>query len=168
RVPRVDLNHGLARLKATGRESHPLGKNPGDVWPLATASYRGAHFAPFPIELVRRPLLATCPAQVCAVRGTPWQRSRQKLHDRLLATGPLRPDCECHGTGNTVSQPGIVLDPFIGAGTVALAAEQYGRDWVGIELNPGYAALAERRIHDHRAEREKHEKKPTSKRREEA
>ncbi len=38
------------------------------------------------------------------------------------------------------------LDPFIGAGTTAIAAEQLGRDWLGIELNPDFAALAERRI----------------------
>jgi site-specific DNA-methyltransferase (adenine-specific) len=163
RVPRVDLNRGLAALKATGRESHPLGKNPTDVWSLATASYRGAHFATFPIELVRRPLLATCPAQVCAACGVSWQRSLQRLHGRLLGTGLLQPVCGCHGTGNAVSRPGVVLDPFMGAGTVALAAEQYGRDWIGIELNPGYAALAERRIQEQRLAREEQEKKPTSK-----
>jgi DNA modification methylase len=43
-------------------------------------------------------------------------------------------------------KPGIVLDPFFGAGTVAVVAEQNGRDWLGIELNPKYAAIAEERI----------------------
>lgn len=155
RAPRVDLNHGLAALKAKGREHHPLGKNPGDVWMLATGAYRGAHFATFPIELVRRPLMATCPAQVCAVCDMPWQRAIQRQHGRLLATGPLRPVCDCHNGGNAVSRPGVVLDPFLGSGTVALAAEQYGRDWVGIELNPDYGALAKRRIIEQRTTREK-------------
>jgi DNA modification methylase len=41
---------------------------------------------------------------------------------------------------------GTVLDPFGGAGTVGLVADQFGRDAVLIELNPGYAAIAERRI----------------------
>jgi len=150
-VPRVDLNRGLAALKATGREHHPLGKNPGDVWAQASGHYRGAHFATFPVELVRRPLLATCPEQVCAACGTPWRRGWQRLHGRRLATGALRPDCGCHSHGHAVSQSGVVLDPFLGAGTVALAAEQHGRDWVGIELNPVYAALAERRLGDFRA-----------------
>lgn len=162
RVPRVNLNGGLAGLKATGRHSHPLGKNPGDVWSLATASYRGAHFATFPVELVRRPLLATCPAQVCAACGVPWQPSPQQRHGRLLATGPLHPVCACHGTGTALSHPGVVLDPFMGAGTVALAAEHDGRDWIGIELNPRYAALAERRLHDQRTARERHEKRTTT------
>jgi len=39
-----------------------------------------------------------------------------------------------------------VLDPFFGAGTVGVVAEQNGRDWLGIELNPEYAAIAEKRI----------------------
>lgn len=163
RTPRVDLNHGLATLKANGQEHHPLGKNPGDVWTMASGHYRGAHFATFPIELVRRPLLATCPAQVCAACGVPWQQSLQRLHGRLLATGPLQPMCKCQGEGNAVSRPGVVLDPFFGTGTVALAAEQYGRDWVGIELNPEYAGLAKRRIKEQRTVQEKEGRKTTSK-----
>ncbi len=145
-VPRIDLNQGLASMKAEGRDTHPLGKNPGDVWSLATASYRGAHFATFPVELVRRPLLATCPQQVCIGCGQPWRRAMQAINGRKLATGRLRPDCTCHGA----ARPGIVLDPFLGAGTVALAAEHYGRDWLGIELNPTYAHLAEKRLDEWR------------------
>jgi DNA modification methylase len=141
-APRVDLNQGLAAMKAAGKEGHPLGKNPGDVWTLATASYRGAHFATFPLELIRRPLLATCPERTCVLCGMPWCRAEQVIDGRGLATGPLRRACQCHAEW----RPGIVLDPFIGAGTVALAAEQHSRDWIGIELNPGYAALAEQRI----------------------
>lgn len=141
-VPRIDLNHGLVGMKAEGRDTHPLGKNPGDVWSLATANYRGAHFATFPVELVRRPLLATCPERVCAGCGQPWRRAMQAINGRKLATGRLRADCACRAP----SRPGVVLDPFIGAGTVAIAAEQHDRDWLGIELNPTYAALAERRL----------------------
>lgn len=40
---------------------------------------------------------------------------------------------------------GIVLDPFLGAGTVGAVAARLGRRWVGIELNPEYCALARRR-----------------------
>ena len=43
-------------------------------------------------------------------------------------------------------QPAVVLDPFMGAGTVGLVAVENGRDYVGIELNPEYAAMAEHRI----------------------
>ena len=42
--------------------------------------------------------------------------------------------------------PAVVLDPFFGAGTVGLVCEQLGRDWIGCELNPAYATLAQDRI----------------------
>lgn len=41
---------------------------------------------------------------------------------------------------------GVVLDPFAGAGTTLYVAKELGRRAIGIELNPAYAALAERRI----------------------
>lgn len=138
----VDLNHGLNRLKVEGRAGHPLGKNPGDVWGMPTAGFRGAHFATFPLNLVERPLLATCPARVCAACGTPWVRQAVDRQQAVPVIGGLVPGCDCGA--HTV--PGVVLDPFMGAGTVALAAEQHGRRWVGIELNPAFATLAERRL----------------------
>ncbi len=41
---------------------------------------------------------------------------------------------------------GTVLDPFFGAGTVGVVAKKHGRNYIGIELNPEYAAMAEKRI----------------------
>ncbi|WP_434695214.1 site-specific DNA-methyltransferase [Pseudomonas sp. Z1-14] len=41
---------------------------------------------------------------------------------------------------------GVVLDPFGGAGTTAVVAMQEGRKSILCELNPEYAAMAERRI----------------------
>lgn len=47
------------------------------------------------------------------------------------------------------SRPGdLVLDPFTGSGTVGVVALRHGRDFIGTELNPKYAALAEARIYD--------------------
>lgn len=43
---------------------------------------------------------------------------------------------------------GLVLDPFLGAGTTAVVAERLGRRWVGCELNPEYAELASARLRD--------------------
>lgn len=42
-------------------EPSDRGKNPGDVWSISTAPYRGAHFATFPPKLVERCLKAGCP-----------------------------------------------------------------------------------------------------------
>ena len=41
---------------------------------------------------------------------------------------------------------GIVLDPFMGAGTTALVALSYGRKFIGLELNPDYIAIANKRL----------------------
>jgi len=41
---------------------------------------------------------------------------------------------------------GLVLDPFMGSGTTAVAASKHGRRFAGFELNPSYFALARRRI----------------------
>lgn len=44
------------------------------------------------------------------------------------------------------SKPGdTVLDPFFGSGTTGEVAQRLGREWIGCELSPEYAKLAERR-----------------------
>ncbi|EMA67586.1 DNA methylase N-4/N-6 domain-containing protein [Halorubrum aidingense JCM 13560] len=53
--------------------------------------------------------------------------------------------CDCPTVGD-YTEPGIVLDPFTGAGTTALVAKRLGRRFVGIDLNPDYVALAQRRV----------------------
>lgn len=40
----------------------------------------------------------------------------------------------------------IVLDPFMGSGTSAFAAELLDRRWVGIELSPDYTEIARKRV----------------------
>jgi DNA modification methylase len=139
---------GLARLKQSGTPGHPLGKNPGDVWTLPTSTFRGGHHATFSEALVHRPLLATCPERVCVTCGLAWRRERvARTVGHLAVVGKLRPACSC-GTG---WQPGVVLDPFIGSGTTAVVAERLGRDWLGIELRPEFAAVTEARVQMARA-----------------
>jgi DNA binding domain, excisionase family len=41
-----------------------------------------------------------------------------------------------------------VLDPFLGSGTTAAAAQELGRRWLGIESNPDYVEIARKRISD--------------------
>ena len=41
---------------------------------------------------------------------------------------------------------GVVLDPFFGSGTVGLVALRNNRKYIGIELNPDYAKLAQQRL----------------------
>ncbi len=146
--PLAGSNSGLAKLKAQGLAGHPLGKNPGDVWTLATANFRGEHFAVFPTQLVRTPLLATCPERVCRRCGTPWSRQSAGSRGHMTRLGELRAGCRCRA--GTV--PGVVLDPFFGSGTVGVVAEAQSRDWIGVELNPDFAHLATERIATARAE----------------
>ena len=43
----------------------------------------------------------------------------------------------------------IVLDPFIGIGTTAIAAKELDRKWIGIEINKKYIEIANKRIKKH-------------------
>ncbi|MEU7691063.1 DNA-methyltransferase [Microbispora hainanensis] len=102
----ASTSHGTAS-RPSDRANHAAnsnGRNPGDVWTISTRPYRGAHFAPFPIDIPLRAIAAGC-----------------------------RPG-------------GTVLDPFSGAATTALAARQLGRQFIGIELNADYCALAKARL----------------------
>jgi DNA modification methylase len=47
-----------------------------------------------------------------------------------------------------------ILDPFMGSGTTGVACMNTGRNFIGIEIDPGYHAIAERRIREAKAERE--------------
>ncbi len=44
------------------------------------------------------------------------------------------------------ANPGIVLDPFMGSGTTAIAAEAARRDWIGIDISEDYCKVARERI----------------------
>lgn len=145
--PLAGANDGLVRLKAAGRTGHPAGKNPGDVWRVATSGYRGAHFATFPERLIEPAIAAGCPARLCATCGTPWETMVAKTIGHLAVAGELKPQCAC----GKWWRRGIVLDPFMGAGTTAVVAERLERDWIGIDLNADFARLTRKRLDKHRA-----------------
>ncbi len=127
---------------------HSRGKNPGDVWHINTQGTAWAHFAMFPEKLVTQPILAGCPQRVCKRCGTP-QLARSisdngngsRKHEDFNAVERFM-GCNCRRGFN----PGIVLDPFMGAGTTAVVAKRLGRQFVGFELNPKYVAMAEKRL----------------------
>ena len=41
---------------------------------------------------------------------------------------------------------GIVLDPFMGAGTTALVSRKLNRNYIGFEINEDYIKIAEKRL----------------------
>ena len=142
--PNSDADRGLAAMHAAGIVGHPLGANPGDVWTIGVSRYRGAHFATYPTSLVERMLRAGCPERRCQLCRKPFVHPLRRVGTQAERM-PLVPTCQ-HRDGP--SEPGIVLDPFMGSGTTAVVAEQLHRDWLGIELNPEFIRLAERRIAD--------------------
>lgn len=75
--------------------------------------------------------------------GTVGQSGGGRI-DGFIQTIGWQPSCECNA-GDPVGC--MVLDPFIGSGTVGLVAEKLGRRWIGIEANPEYVAIARRRLH---------------------
>jgi site-specific DNA-methyltransferase (adenine-specific) len=75
-----------------------------DTWNIPSVTYKGAHFAVYPPELIEKPILSCCPEQ------------------------------------------GIVIDPFMGSGTTGEVAKLNNRRYIGLELNPEYAILANERI----------------------
>lgn len=50
----------------------------------------------------------------------------------------------------------VVLDPFMGSGTTAIAALMTGRHYVGIEVSPAYHAVAQQRIAHYQATGDTH------------
>lgn len=75
-----------------------------------------------------------------------WEAATQPFSEAHFATFPPALIEPCIKAGCPVG--GTVLDPFGGAGTTGLVAERLGRNSILIELNPAYAAMAERRIRD--------------------
>jgi len=72
-----------------------------------------------------------------------WTITPKPYKGAHFATFPPELAARCIKAG---SKPGdTILDPFSGAGTTALVADQLGRDGLQIELNVAYIALAEQR-----------------------
>ena len=149
-------------------------RNKRTVWTIATQPYSEAHFATFPEKLVEPCIRAgTSERGNCAECGKPWVRVVEKgelekprtTRDYAIGVIPGRnkasrmnsvdmevipsktigwkPSCSCDTEETTAP---IILDPFFGSGTVGLVAKKLNRDYIGIELNPEYIEMAEKRI----------------------
>lgn len=73
-----------------------------------------------------------------------WEITTKGFAEAHFATFPPELPEICIKAG--CPRGGMVLDPFGGSGTVGLVADRLQRDAVLIELNPEYAAMAERRV----------------------
>jgi DNA modification methylase len=74
------------------------------------------------------------------IRGAS-QKARANVHPTVKPTDLMR-----HLVRLVTPAGGTVLDPFLGSGTTGLAAEMEGFQWVGIEREAEYVAIAEARL----------------------
>lgn len=143
RGPNADSTTGLAAMKQRGLTAHPLGKNPTDAWLLASSTSQGTHHATFPKDLATRCITASTPAQRCSKCRAPHTRKLTRHKDGTANREVAAPTCAHTDAG---TEPGVVIDPFMGSGTTAVVAEQIGRRWEGIELNAQFALESLARI----------------------
>lgn len=153
---------------------NPHGRNRRCVWRVPTQPWPGLHYAVFPEKLAEIPIKAGCPLEVCVKCGRPREKvysskfipqedvsvekgirghGNQKPMDRSnkwqgFPRGRTKKQfagyssCSC-GAG---WRRGTVLDPFAGSGTTCVVARKLGREFIGIEVNPEYCRMAEKRI----------------------
>ncbi len=73
-----------------------------------------------------------------------WNVAIRPFKGAHFATFPKKLITPCILAGS--SRGDNVIDPFSGAGTTGLVAVENGRNFLGIELNPEYKKIADRRI----------------------
>ena len=73
-----------------------------------------------------------------------WRVTTRAFKGAHFATFPEELISPCILAGSR--RGGCILDPFIGSGTTGVVSRKNGRNFVGIELNPEYAKMAEMRI----------------------
>ncbi len=109
------------------------GRNMCDVWDIPVSHYKGSHTAAWPPEIARRILDAICPREACTACGLPRVRMGRARWS----------DCGC----GAPFQHGHALEPFNGAGSTMVAAQQLGTiDVTGIEIKLQYAQEAKARV----------------------
>ena len=147
------------------------GRNKRSVWTVNSEPTPEAHFATFPQKLIEPCILAgTSEKGCCAECGAPRVRVTEREaiqlrpnsdsirgHSPSANRSPSGPQqgarsVSVQTTGwrascahDAPSVPCLVLDPFLGSGTVGRVCERLGRRWVGLELSAEYIAIAENR-----------------------
>jgi site-specific DNA-methyltransferase (adenine-specific) len=97
----------------------------------------------------REPLLSVLPLRPGgSMRGAETRPDRPTNHPHRRNIHPtVKPvDLMRHLVRLVTPTGGTVLDPFLGSGTTGLAAEMEGFEWIGIEREAEYVAIAEARL----------------------
>jgi DNA modification methylase len=165
RAARVAASGGALTGGTSDVQTFSDKRNKRSVWTVAPKPYAEAHFATFPPALIEPCIKAgTSERGCCSKCGAPWERVVGNAsggtigkawldHDRDAECGNLKtgsskgyrrgktkgwePTCKCSAD----LDPCTVLDPFMGAGTTIVVAEQLDRRAIGTELSPAYCDI---------------------------
>ena len=151
---------------------NPNGRNRRAVWTIPTQPFPEAHFAVYPEELIETPIKAGCPEFICKkcgkarvkilepteeykkLLGKSWHPHKHDAERGMSETPDKKTsctteykfrgysDCGC----NAGFESGIVLDPFMGAGTTALVALKQRKRFIGVEIKQEYIDMTNKRI----------------------
>jgi DNA modification methylase len=153
-----------------------LGRNKRCVWTVTTQPFKEAHFATYPEKLISPMIQAGCPKYICKKCGKAREKiykegdlvtsgpNKMAIKPRGFAQNkmviqdlPKDPygdmprrekdfigysSCSC----NAGFEPGVVLDPFSGAGTTAVVAKKQGKRYLGIEIKREYIDMSDKRL----------------------
>lgn len=109
-------------VRAGGPSGNPLGKNPSDFWEFdASAAFKLDPIWDFPNVKSNHPEKTQHPCQFPS-----------ELAERCILALTNAGD--------------VVLDPFVGSGTTAIAAAMHGREAIGIDRDARYVKLADYRL----------------------
>lgn len=87
--------------------------------------------------LIRNDYLTRNKRSVWTVATRPLKEAHFATYPEQLIVGCIKAGCP---------ENGIVLDPFMGAGTTAVVARKFNRQYIGFELNPEYIQIANKRL----------------------
>lgn len=158
-----DIDPAQITKRPRSMRPNEQGRNMRCVWSIPTQPYKEAHFATFPEKLVEPMIKAGCPKEVCKKCGKAREKEYEKMGEfqrrwsknnakgsPYNKQGSMQNTCQEAGYTdcgcNAGWTSGICLDLFMGSGTVAVVAKKLGRQWIGVELNPAYIKMAEKRI----------------------
>lgn len=152
------INDRQNKLRAEGRDhdhalDHPNGKNPGDTFKEEVVRLESEMYGKGDMQNARRSRVLAflnttgrkenCnpngknPGDIFEINTKPFPKAHFATFPPSLPERIIK--CSC-------PKDGIILDPFFGAGTVAVVAEELHREWVGIELKQDYTEIARERL----------------------
>jgi DNA modification methylase len=76
---------------------------------------------------------------VWSINTESFSEAHFAVYPQLLIETPIKAGCP---------KGGIVLDPFMGAGTTAVVARKLERNFIGFELNEKYIKIADKRLYE--------------------